>query len=170
MWIGGGDLPLTHLLCRGLILLFGDARVMFQAKSEVAQRSRIPHPLPRGARCGLPLHPRWTMSVCAEHPVSNPRRSSLYCDAVSADTARPGLGWNSILDIILLLYNCSLHALRSPHGVVQRSTMTRGRRGQGAGSRSAAGARDRGNVRVGQVSAAGLLGARGWEGGEQGRV
>lgn len=40
--LGRGHLPLTHLFCRALLLLFGDERVMFQAESEV----QGPHPHP----------------------------------------------------------------------------------------------------------------------------
>ena len=92
--LGRGESALTHLLCRGLILLSGYERVTFQAESEAAQRSRVPHP--RDAGCGLLLHLRWMRSVCAEHCVSDPRGSFPYCDSVSVDSARPGLGWSSI--------------------------------------------------------------------------
>lgn len=92
--LGRGESALTNLLCRGLILLSGYERVMFQAESEAAQRSRVPHH--RDARCRLLLHPRWMRSDCAEHCVSDPRGSFPYCDSVSVDSARPGLGWSSI--------------------------------------------------------------------------
>lgn len=62
---------------------------MFQAESEAAQRSGVPHP--SDDRCGLLLHPRCTRTVCARHRISDPCGSSPYCDAVSGPRA-PGSG------------------------------------------------------------------------------
>lgn len=95
-------MPLIHLR-PGLIPRFTDERLTFQAESEVARRSRVPHPLPRDAPCRLLLRPRRTRSVCAKDGIYDLCGSSPSCDAGSPRTVRAQV-WDGAAFLILSYY------------------------------------------------------------------